>query len=131
MHGRQQPETRLDQDDPGTPGVRHPEIARNDINCQFLDGSCQLHAGRASAHDDESQVGCPLVRIGLDFSDLERQQHAGADERGVFHLFHARGEAVPLGMTKVVIHGPGGQEEIVVRYPAVADLEGVLLQVDP
>ncbi len=117
MQCRQQPRARLDQDHARLARVGHPEIPRDHIDRQLLDGAGQLHAGRPAANDDESQVGGLLPGVRLEFSDLERGQHAGADQGRVLDRLHARREFVPLGMTEIIVHRAGGEDQVVVGQP--------------
>ena len=82
----------------------------------------QLHAGRAAANDDESQVGGLLPGIRLEFSDLEGGQHAGADQGRVLDRLHAGREFVPLGMTEIIVHRARGQDQVVVGNRVLAGI---------
>src|SRR3989442_1569241 len=69
-----------------------------------------------AADDDESKVSGLLLRVRLEFSNLEGEQHARPNQRRVLDLLHSRRVFVPFGMAEIVIHSPRGEDQVVIRY---------------
>src|ERR1700722_5624686 len=84
------------------------------LGCQLGDLACQLHSGRASADNRESQQLLADSRIAGPIRQLERAEDTPAPFPRIVDVFHAGRELREMVLTKIRLAGPCRYDQAVV-----------------
>lgn len=93
---------------------------------QLADGSRQLDARRAAAHDGKRHPLLPPCGVGFPLCPLEGLEDAAADLGGVLDGFQAGRQRLPFPGARVMLAGTGCQDQRVVLDARVAQPHAVV-----
>ena len=114
--GGQHPRAGFEQDDAGRARIDPPEIVGQCLARDIGDRPRHFDACCTAADDDESEEPLPLGVVVHKLGLLECQENAAANAGRVFDALEPRRDSLPLVVTEIGMHGPRGDDQIVIRH---------------
>jgi hypothetical protein len=131
LERRHQSWSGLNQDDAGRRRIKAPEVPTKRLARDGDHDAGQLHAGRASANDDDGQVFHSLGFARCHLGALEGGKKAITNFQGILDGLQPWRARLPFVVPEVGVARSGGEDQVVVReFTPVAQQKGSPLLVD-